>query len=186
MPANFNPQAYFKWTNELEEPFKKILIPVSKIHIVLKEAAKMTVTDNSPIIDDLKDFAARIEKFRLPTSKEEAESNELWHLPVHFEQCIHAQTAGKTWIEEIKTRWLLLKLIKIRTQEVLEQINISSAMISSQPKLLEALKAFELVSKLGQQLEEFPSWNKLVSSLTTEAKTLSYAKSSNLTKQVIF
>jgi len=176
MQSDFNPQAYYKWTRTIEQRFDQILIPISQIRARLKMAASMNVSEDSPIIEDLKDFAERLEKIRVPQSQEDTDSPDIWHLPTLFEHCVYAQTAGKGWTEDVKTRWLLLNLIKHRTQEALSLINLSPSMISSQPKLVAALQAFELVAKLGQDLEKYPSWKKFVSSLTTEAKTLSSAK----------
>jgi hypothetical protein len=103
-------------------------------------------------------------------------------VPIYFEHCIHSQTAGEGWIQDVKRRQLLVKLIKHRLDEALGQIAISSSMVSSQPKLIEALHAFELVARFGHDLEKFTSWNNLVSSLMIEAENLSHAKSTLKTK----
>jgi|GEM_PF-3618734 len=152
-----NYRAYVAFLQKIEEPFRNFLIPSEKLRLELRKSAGTDVSATAPVIKSLHDFSQELTKIKVP---------------VYFELCVHSQKAGKGWIEDVNKRKLLIKIIDHRTKEALNQIDIAPSMVASQPKLIEALFAFSLLSKLGNKLEEYKPWNNMVSSLMIEAMTL--------------
>lgn len=148
-------QNYLKFVSKVEQPFRDVLIPIERLKLALDAVAP--AADNSKAIQQLKDLVPELDKTKTP---------EL------FEHCVHSLKAGNAWIDEVNKRNVLIKMIKYYTQDALEKIQIAPSMITSQDKLKQALKAFSLVSKFGQQLDQFQAWKEMISDLMLEAKTL--------------